>query len=122
MQSIYIDNSKKINNFEIFTNYLHHNDKVKTPNYFFNFFYSQKKDAIFKKHNDFISNLGVFIYKNFYNQKALEIFYDDLKSGLSFESLLKSPNTRGQFVLILYYKNELKICTDRIGLLSFICL
>ena len=115
MQSIYIDNIYKKNNFEILKNYLNHNKEIKTEDYFFNFFYSADKSSLFKKNNDFISNLGVFVYKNFHNKKAIELFYHDLKSGLSLKNLLKSSNTRGQFVLILYYNNELMICTDRLG-------
>ena len=96
MQSIYIDNIYKKNNFEILKNYLNQNKKIKTEDYFFNFFYSADKSSLFKKNNDFISNLGVFVYKNFHNQKAIELFYHDLKSGLSLKNLLKSSNTRGQ--------------------------
>jgi hypothetical protein len=40
---------------------------------------------------------------------------DDLLSGKKLEDLLLSKNTRGQFCLILYYKNEIKIITDRLG-------
>ena len=105
MQSVYIDNKNKVNNFEILKDYLKQTDNTKVPNYFFYFFSSQNKESIFKKKDDLIANLGVFIYKNFYNQKALELFYQDLESGFSVENLLKSSNTRGQFALILYYKN-----------------
>ncbi len=115
MQTVYIDNKNKTNNFDILREYLHQIDDIKVPNYFCYFFKSENKDSMFKKKDDLIINLGVFIYKNFYNHEALKLFYQDLESGLPLENLLKSSNTRGQFALILYYKNELKICTDRLG-------
>ena len=49
MQSIYIDNIYKKNNFEILKNYLNHNKEIKTEDYFFNFFYSADKSSLFKK-------------------------------------------------------------------------
>ena len=46
MQSVYIENNYKVNNFEILKNYLHQTDDIKLPNYFFYFFSSQNKESI----------------------------------------------------------------------------
>jgi len=97
MQTVYIDNKNKTNNFDILREYLHQIDDIKVPNYFCYFFKSENKDSMFKKKDDLIINLGVFIYKNFYNHEALKLFYQDLESGLlpSFRMLdsVEEPET-----------------------------
>ena len=116
MQSFYITNNDTENkNFSVFEEQLLAYPKIKLKKYELNFFYSKEKESIFKKEQNFISNLGVFIYKNTFNKRALELFMEDLLSGKNLKNLLLSENTRGQFCLILYFRGELKIISDRLG-------
>ena len=116
MQSFYLSNSQlEEKSLSILNKQLIRQEPLKLKDYLLNFFYSEGKQAIYKKEQFFISNLGVFIYKNHYNNYALKLFMDDLLSGKKLEDLLLSESTKGQFCLILYYKNEIKIITDRLG-------
>ena len=116
MQNLYISkNSTQKNDFFVLNDYLEAHSELKVNNYFIKFFSSKNKESIFKKDNDFIANLGVFIYKNHYNSEALKLFFNDLSSGGQLEKLLLSQKTRGQFVLIIYQNKKLKIVTDRLG-------
>lgn len=116
MQSFYLTNSNfEENSLSILNKQLISYPKLKAKNFSINFFYSSKNESLYKNGQNFISNLGVFIYKNNYNKKALKIFLDDLLSGKSLNDLLLSEDTRGQFCLILYFNNELKIISDRLG-------
>ena len=115
MQNLYISkNSTQKNDFFVLNDYLEAHSELKVNNYFIKFFSSKNKESIFKKDNDFIANLGVFIYKNHYNSEAFKIIFNDLSSG-QLEKLLLSQKTRGQFVLIIYQNKKLKIVTDRLG-------
>ena len=79
MQSFYITNNDTENkNFSVFKEQLLAYPKIKLKEYELDFFYSKEKESIFKKEQNFISNLGVFIYKNTFNKKALELFMEDL--------------------------------------------
>ena len=112
MQSFYLSNSQlEEKSLSILNKQLIRQEPLKLKDYLLNFFYSEGKQAIYKKEQFFISNLGVFIYNNY----ALKLFMDDLLSGKKLEDLLLSESTKGQFCLILYYKNEIKIITDRLG-------
>ncbi len=116
MQSIYISNNSLNGcNFSILDRYLKNQNNIKIKNYFLKFFSSKNKESIFKFNDDFICNLGVFIYKNNFNNQALNLFFNDLNSGKKLEDLLLSNDTRGQFVLIIYHNKKLKIITDRLG-------
>ena len=116
MQNLYISNNfNKDNDFSILNNYLKNHDEIKVNNYFLKFFSSKNKESIFKLNNDFICNLGVFIYKKQYNSEALKLFFNELNSGKELENLLLSNDTRGQFILIIYQNKKLKIVTDRLG-------
>ena len=116
MKSFYLTNSNfEENSLSILNKQLISYPKLKAKNFSINFFYSSKNESLYKNGQNFISNLGVFIYKNNYNKKALKIFLDDLLSGKSLNDLLLSEDTRGQFCLILYFNNELKIISDRLG-------
>ena len=91
MQNLYISkNSTQKNDFFVLNDYLEAHSELKVNNYFIKFFSSKNKESIFKKDNDFIANLGVFIYKNHYNSEALKLFFNDLSSGGQLEKLLLS--------------------------------
>ena len=116
MQSIYITNKNlEDKSLSILNDQLLRYPKIKLKKYTLDFFYSTGRESIYKKDQYFISNLGVFIYKNNFNKNALKLFMDDLLSGGNLKDLLLSKSTRGQFCLILYYQNQLKIITDRLG-------
>ena len=116
MQSIYLSNtSTRDIDLSTLEKYLSKHPEIKLKNYVLQFFYSEGRDSFIKHDQYFISNLGVFIYKNNYNKNALKLFMEDLLSGKDLKELLLSQNTRGQFCLIIYYQNNLKLITDRLG-------
>jgi len=116
MQSFYLTNNNfEENSLSILNKQLINYPKLEIKKFSINFFHSSGKESLYKNGQNFISNLGVFIYKNNFNKDALKIFLDDLLSGKSLKDLLLSDDTRGQFCLILYFKNELKIISDRLG-------
>jgi len=116
MQGLYFTNNRdeKVK-FPILENQLKQFPKIITGKYLLNFFFNNGKESFIKKGDNFISNLGVFIYKNNFNKNALNLFMNDLTSGMKLKDLLLSQNTRGQFILILYYQKKLQIITDRLG-------
>ena len=123
MQSIYLSNtSTRDIDLSTLEKYLSKHPEIKLKNYVLQFFYSEGRDSFIKHDQYFISNLGVFIYKNNYNKNALKLFMEDLLSGKDLKELLLSKNTRGQFCLIIYYQNKLKLITDifLVWLLMFI--
>ena len=110
MQSFFITNDDTQNkDFSVFEKQLLSYPKIKLKKYELYFFHSKEKESIFKKELNFISNLGVFIYKNTFNKKALKLFMEDLLSGKKLKNLLLSENTRGQFCLILYWPTSIII-------------
>jgi hypothetical protein len=116
MQSFYLTNSNfEENSLSILNKQLMNYPKLEIKNFSINFFHSSGKESFYKNGQNFISNLGVFIYKNNYNKNSLKMFLDDLLSGKSLKDLLLSNDTRGQFCLILYFNNQLKIISDRLG-------
>ncbi len=116
MQSFYLTNSNlEENSLSIINQQLISYPKLKIKNFLISFFHTNEKDSLYKNGQNIISNLGVFIYKNNYNKNALKLFLEDLLSGKSLNDLLLSNDTRGQFCLILYFNNELKIISDRLG-------
>lgn len=64
--------------------------------------------------DDFIFNVGMFIYKDEMNEKANRIFMDDLLKGADIKSLL--AETKGQFCLVVYMNGRLHIATDKAGI------
>ncbi len=116
MQGIYLTNNINENpKYQILEDQLKKFPKIVVGKYLLNFFFTEKRESFFKEGNNFIFNLGVFIYKNNFNKKALSLFMQDLASGIKLKDLLLSKNTRGQFILVLYYQNRLQIITDRLG-------
>ena len=95
MQSIYLSNtSTRDIDLSTLEKYLSKHPEIKLKNYVLQFFYSEGRDSFIKHDQYFISNLGVFIYKNNYNKNALKLFMEDLLSGKDLKELLLSQNTK----------------------------
>lgn len=97
------------------TSYAKLNDSQKVDNGQLHFFAHENFPTLKMRGGDFISNVGIFIYKGEFNEKALELFYKDLTSGAELKDLLQE--TRGHFGLILFHKNKLHFITDKAGIL-----
>ena len=125
MQNLYLSNSiGKNNDLSFFSKFNSEYPEIIAGNVRLRFFYTKGNESIYKTGDSFLANLGVFIYKNEFNKKALQLFFHDLQKGLSLTELLLSDDTRGQFCLILYDINndsELKIITDRLGYFPLYC-
>ena len=116
MQSFYLTNNKsKKNNFDILKKYLNDQQDIEFENFVLNFFFTKDLKSFYKINDNFIANLGTFIYKNKFNEDALRLFLNDLLIENDLKKLLLSDNCRGQFCLILKYNNEIKIISDRLG-------
>ena len=116
MQSFYLTNNKsKKNNFDILKRYLNDQQDIEFENFILNFFFTKDLKSFYKIDDNFIANLGTFIYKNKFNEDALRLFLSDLLIENDLKKLLLSDNCRGQFCLILKYNNEIKIISDRLG-------
>lgn len=60
-------------------------------------------------------NIGTLIYKNFWNNKALELIAIELSSGKQIKHIM--ANTRGQFCLIIHIKDNVFFVTDKLGII-----
>ena len=82
------------------------------------YLYSNEEPRSFHKEgSDFIVALGSLIYKNRIGREAVKSFYDDLKL-YDLKTLLLSDHIHGQFCILLYRDNQVKIVTDKIGYLA----
>ena len=108
MQSFYITNNDTENkNFSVFKEQLLAYPKIKLKKYELDFFYSKEKESIFKKEQNFISNLGVFIYKNTFNKKKLKTRTLAISNSNFF--FLKEQNILSEKINSLWKINKINI-------------
>ncbi|MCK4791747.1 MAG: hypothetical protein KAV87_48895, partial [Desulfobacteraceae bacterium] len=60
-----------------------------------------------------VFNIGTLIYKNAWQNKALELIMHDLNNGRSIQEIIS--NTRGQFCLIVHIARDVFVITDKLG-------
>ncbi len=115
MQSIYITNNFSDSlDFKTLSKYLN-KDIIKKQNTTIVSFSSNQNNSLYLKNENFVSNLGVIFYKKKFNLEANELILNELQSGKSIEDILLSEEISGQFVLIVFFKNNLYLCTDKLG-------
>jgi len=120
MGGYFITNSNNIIWEEKIVNFFSQQDMIKYTKIFlkpFTLYYFHKINIaninhIYKNESDYIVGVGVFFYKDKFGYEALQRIYDNIqKNGLTniFNDI------QGHFNLIIYYKNELYIVTDKTG-------
>ena len=115
MQSIYITNNFSDSlDFKTLSKYLN-KDIIKKQNTTIVSFSSNQNNSLYLKNENFVSNLGVIFYKKKFNLEANELILNELQSGKNIEDILLSEEISGQFVLIVFFKNNLYLCTDKLG-------
>ena len=122
MQSFYFTNEPaKVKNLDTYNSFLNLHPPITKNDFSLNLFYSENCHSFYEENGNFISNLGVFIYKKQWNNKAIRLFFEDFKKSSSLERLLLSEDVHGQFLLILYFENRFFLITDRLGYFSAYC-
>lgn len=117
MQNAYISNTKRDLDLSIFNGI---NKRYPTRNKRINLFYTEGNESIVKFKHGFIANLGTLVYKNQFNKKALELIHKEmLDDGI--DGILSSDDIHGQFVIILKYKKNLFVITDKLGYYPMYC-
>jgi len=81
-------------------------------------FYDDTDSCFVESDEGYLFNIGVFIYRNEWNGNALRLFLEDCKNEELIELL---ERTRGQFCLVMYYKKELYVITDKAGATPIYC-
>ena len=87
---------------------------LNTSNFHVRFFYKNGEDYLYKEGNDFIANIGIFIYKNRINLEALKLFLNDLRNGSDLVELANA--TKGFYCLFLFFDNRFYMITDKNGI------
>ncbi len=114
MQGFYISNlHNKMHKLAFFEKWLREYKLTERDGISLRLFYNENHKSIIELKDNFAANIGVFIYKNKWNRDALCLFLEDLNNGFDLIELLQ--NTHGQFCLLLYYKNEFHLITDKVG-------
>ena len=107
MQSFYFTNEPaKVKNLDTYNSFLNLHPPITKNDFSLNLFYSENCHSFYEENGNFISNLGVFIYKNQWNNKAIRLFFEDFKKSSSLERLLLSEDVHGQYLLMLYFENR----------------
>lgn len=115
MQSIYITNNYSDSlNFKILNKYLN-KSLIKKKNNTILTFSSMNNNSFFSKGENFVTNLGSIFYKNKFNLDANKLILKELEDGKKIEDILLSQDISGQFALIVNFKNNLFLCTDKLG-------
>ena len=113
MQAFYCSNEKKEDKLFVDTKKVL-NEKTDSPavsGFYMRIFYSNNHLSYYEKGGDFVANNGVFVYKDQFNKRALQLFYEDLAAGHRLSELLLKAH--GQFFLVAYLKGKLHIATDK---------
>lgn len=115
MLAFYFSNKKdKENRFDVVQKYCSQNSEFDFSSGRITFFAHDSFKPLERTNDNFISNVGIFVYKNEMNNSALNLFMEDLKQGADLKDILK--DTSGHFGLVLFYEGKLHFITDKAGL------
>lgn len=109
----------KVNNFEIFKKYFTECKTIRSDDIRLDLFYNENDSCFVDSDKGYLFTIGVFIYKNEWNDNALQLFLEDCEKEDGFTELL--TKTRGQFCLVMYHKKKFYVITDKAGATPIYC-
>ena len=120
MPAFYMSNTMdKGKNFGIFKKYFAVHRIVTSNEIRLDLFYNEDDACFLEPDKYYLFNIGVFIYKNEWGGNALRLFLEDCEKEAEFTQLLR--RARGQFCLVMYYKEKFYVITDKVGAIPIYC-
>ena len=113
MQIFYFSNSlNKQNNLADIRGRFREHPAIEGSNFRVNIFSWGQNQSLVRAQQDFVTAIGVFIYKGAWNKPALELFLADAAVG-DLVTILRE--CRGQFFLVLRLKGQIYFITDKMA-------